>query len=472
MFKKIIPIFLICIVLLTSGFGCKGVSQDVQEKMKPVTLEYWRVFDGPDDFKEIIDSYNLLHPFITINYKKLTYEEYRNALLEGFAADRGPDIFSIHNTWMTEYKEKDLIAPLPAEITMVYPVTKGTIKKEVVAELRTSKSLTLKDLKTNFVDVVSGDVVMKTGNVKEGNLKDDIFGLPLSVDTLAMFYNKDLFNNAGIITPPLYWNKEFQQDVKKLTKQDNKGQIIQAGVALGGGSNIERSGDILSTLMMQNGAIMMDESGRVMFNMVPPALETKNYNPGLDALRFYIDFASPAKEVYTWNKNMGKSLDLFTQNKLAIMFGYSYMLPDIKARAPKLNFAVSKLPQIEGNPQGVNFANYWVEVVAKKSKNINEAWDFVQYLTQAEQAKIYLDHVNKPTALRSLVKDQIDNEEIGIFAEQTLTARSWYKGVDSIANDSIITDMINEALIGQNELIDVINLGASKVQQTIKKQAD
>jgi multiple sugar transport system substrate-binding protein len=137
---------------------------------------------------------------------------------------------------------------MPETISIVYPVIQGTIKKETIPELRTTKSLSLKELKDNFVDVVSYDVILEDGKV---------YGLPLSVDTLAMFYNKDLFNNAGISQTPQYWNKEFLQDVKKLTKQDPKKGIIQAGAALGGSTNINRFSDILSVLMMQNGSIMM-----------------------------------------------------------------------------------------------------------------------------------------------------------------------------------------------------------------------
>jgi multiple sugar transport system substrate-binding protein len=298
-----------------------------------------------------------------------------------------------------------------------------------------------------------------------------------------MFYNKDLFNNAGITSPPPYWNREFQQNVKKLTKQNNKGEIVQSGVALGGSDNIERATDILSVLMMQNGTEMMNDSGRVTFHLRPEKFGDRNYNPGLDALRFYSDFANPAKEVYSWNKSLDNSLDLFTQNKLAMMFGYSYMLPTIKAEAPKLNFAIAPLPQIEGNSETVGFANYWVEVVSKKiltdSKNLAQgsdyakqkldtAWDFLQYATAAENVPSYLDKANKPTALRSLIESQIDDTDLGIFAEQILTAESWYKGSDAIAAEQAMRDMIDDAVVGQKILSDVIQNGAQKVQQTVQ----
>lgn len=150
------------------------------------------------------------------------------------------------------------------------------------------------------------------------------------------------------------------------------------------------------------------------------------------------------------------------------MFGYAYHLPQIKAQAPKLNFSVAKLPQIEGNPSSINFANYWVETVSNKSKNTDAAWDFVQFITKAEQAKLFLNQVKRPTALRSLINEQINDIDVGTFAEQVLTAKSWYKGADAEAAEKIIGEMIDSAVAGQDELNNIINLGARKVQQTIE----
>ena len=463
--RQLIILSLIFAVLLTSGFGCKVVDKETQEAMKPITLNYWRVWDGPDAFEEIFAKYKELHPFITINYRKLRYSEYEKELLDALAEDRGPDIFSIHNTWIKKYQNK--ITPMPYAITMAYPVVKGSIKKEVIPELRTTKSISLKDIKNNFVDAVYDDAVIKIKNDK-GEISERVFGLPLSVDTLAMYYNKDLFNNAGIAEAPVFWNKEFQQAVKKLTKQDTRGQIIQSGVAMGGSANIERASDVLATLMMQNGAQMINEAEQVAFDKIPPALRDKNYNPGLEALRFYSDFANPAKEVYCWNKDFGGSLEMFAEGRLAMMFGYAYHLPTIRAQAPKLNFAVAPLPQIENNTQNINFANYWTETVSVKSKFSDEAWDFIQFATKAESAKSYLDKTKKPTALRSLVNEQIDDMDIGVFAGQVLTAKSWYKGADANAAEKIMEEMIDAAVAGQQKLEEVIRLGASRVQQTIE----
>lgn len=466
--RKISFLLLVFTLMTTSGFGCKLTDKETEQAMQPITLNYWRVWDGPDAFEDIIAEYKKLHPFVSINYRKLRYDEYEEELLNALAEDRGPDIFSIHNTWTRKYQSK--IKPMPATITMAYPVEKGTLKKEIIPELRTTKSITLKDIKNNFVDVIYDDVVIKTLNPKTEIIEDRVYGLPLAIDTLAMYYNKDLLNNAGIAQTPRFWNKEFQQMVKKLTKQDIKGDIIQSGVALGGSSNIERYSDILSSLMMQNGTEMMDDSRNVTFDKIPAALKSSGRMPGLEALRFYTEFSSPAKEVYSWNSKMENSLNAFAQGKLAFFFGYAYQLPTIKAQAPKLNFSVANLPQIEGSTQEINFANYWLETVSNKSKYSDEAWDFIQFATKESQVMSYLEKTKKPTALRSLVSKQIDDMDISIFAEQSLTAKSWYKGDDANTAEKVIGEMIDAVVAGQDEIEKIISLGAKRVQQTVIKE--
>jgi multiple sugar transport system substrate-binding protein len=460
---KGLVLFLLLVFLLTSGLGC-GIKNSAPPKT--ITLKYWRAWDEEDAFNEIIKKYNSIHPNVKIDYRKFRFDEYEQELLNALAEDRGPDIFSIPSTWIKGYQNK--IEPLPESLKLTYLELQGSIKKELVQVQRDDKSLTVRDLRNNFIDQVASDVILKITEPKAKTSSEKIFGLPLYVDTLAMFYNKELFNNAGIAEVPTVWNDKFLQNVKKLTKQNTRGEIIQAGVALGGSTNIERSSDLLSVLMMQNGAVMINDHNQVSFDAIPKDYENQRYNPGLEALRFYTDFSSPAKEVYCWNNTLDNSLKMFEQGRLAIMFGYAYHLPILKAEAPKLNFSVAKLPQIYNSPRTINFANYYVETVSKKSKNINEAWDFIQFATKADQAKLYLAKTKKPTALRSLIDQQLTNQDLSIFADQVLTAKSWYHGSNVLAAEKIINEMIDQAVAGQASLPDVIELGARRVQQTLQ----
>lgn len=455
-------LFLLFAFLITSGAICRGTPVAIQEAMKPANLTYWRVFDDQDAFDEIITAYKAIHPNVTISYRKLRMEEYEQTLINALAEDRGPDLFSIPNTWVREYKTK--ILPMPKSITLPYLVTTGTIKKETTIQLQTTPTLSLRALQTDFMDQVAKDVVLK---YQAGDLpaEDRIYGLPLYLDSLALFYNRDILNANGIPEPPQGW-AEFQQDVKKIAKVDKQGNILQAGGAVGTANNVERAPDILSLLMMQNGTAMTDDNGNATFANIPPGASLPT-PPGEDALGFYTDFSSPYKEVYTWNANMPNSLEAFSSGRAAFFFGYSYHIPQIKNLAPKLNFSVAKMPQIEGN-QEINFANYWVETVSYKTKNSNEAWDFIQFAAKAENAQKYLTKTKKPTALRSLVASQVEDIDLSVFASQVLTAKSWYQGIDAPAMEKIMSEMIENVVAGTQTLKEAIGLAQGRVNQTIR----
>ncbi|OQX71677.1 hypothetical protein B6D52_00660 [Candidatus Parcubacteria bacterium 4484_255] len=175
-------ISLIVVSLVSSGFGCKCVSKEMKERIKPINLVYWRAQDSKDAFSEIIHRFQKLYPHISITYNLIRAEEYEQALLEAWAEDRGPDIFSIPKNWLGKYQTKILPLKLSQEIIMSRQIMAGTIKKEPKIVREKKKALNLRELKEIFVETVPNDVLVD----------NKIYGLPLSLDVLALYYNRDL----------------------------------------------------------------------------------------------------------------------------------------------------------------------------------------------------------------------------------------------------------------------------------------
>jgi multiple sugar transport system substrate-binding protein len=453
--KKLVIVIVIVIVFLTTGATCQNLPAGTSTgKPKPIVLEYWKVYEESFNLSELQAAYQKIHPYISINYKNFTSEEYENELLKAFAEDRAPDLFSVHTTWMKKYQ--NLIAPLPPQVNIAWQVDKGTIKKETFTEVRPQYTLNLRDLRTLFPDVVSDNQV----------INGQIYGLPLSIDTLALFYNRDLLNNTGIASPPQTWD-QFREQVVKLTKLDYKGNVIQSGAALGTAYNVERSTDILSLLMMQVGTPMTNAAGLATFDQVPQGY-SRGTLPAVEALTFYTSFASPGKQVYTWNEIMPNSLQAFMSGRTAFFLGYAYQIPLIRAQAPKLNFEIVTIPQ--AGDQQINFANYWAETVSKKSQHQDEAWDFLVFATtNADSNKKFLKASRRPVALRSLINEQLNDPdllELTPFDNQLLTAKSWYKGKDAKTAENLLKTMISDNLEGALTPEQIISLGVSKVNQT------
>ncbi len=465
-FKRI---FAVLAILSIAGAGCtKGPDAATVAASKKTTLTIWGVVDDIDVYQKILNDYHVLHPFVDLQFRRFRLEEYENELLNAMAEDRGPDVFLIHNTWVGKYMPKIQVMPLTTKVAV--QVVQGTLKKELVYQLNTEQSVTIKQFKTDYPDVVAQDMI-RTVNVStvadKKDLQQRVVAIPLSVDTLALYANKDLLNAAGIATIPQNWD-DFQAAVKKLVKFDENGEITQAGAAIGTGVNVERAPDILAALMMQNGTEMSGPDGTPTFGQIPAALSgQREQPPAYQALSFYTDFADPTKEVYTWNAKMPNSLDAFVQGKTAFFFGYSYHLPTIRALAPKLNLGISTLPQIQNNPV-VNFANYWAWTVSKKSKNTDLAWNFINFMRTPDESKLFLDAAKRPAALRSQLGAQLEDEDVGVFASQVLTAKSWYRGNDPKAADDALVELIDTAIgLDPEKYPQAVNIAVDKISQTI-----
>ena len=359
--KKILTISVLTFFILAlCGFSCQSPTA---KKAEEFSLVVWGVYDNSDDIADIISGYESLHPNITVQYQKKVYDDYQRELFSAFAADRGPDIFFMHNMWLPKYADK--IIPLTAIVPPVFESLQEEARKGCMRGTINPPAqdfIGAKEYYTTYVDVASDDFV----------LDGQVYAVPLSCDSLALYYNKELFKKAkitdppGIPNPPKTW-EDFKDAVEKLTVLDKKGNIEKAGAAIGTTKNINRSTDILTLLMLQSGTQMTDSANTsATFNK-----SAGKYSPGETALQFYTDFANVSKRVYTWNPRMHYSIDSFYEGKAAMMFNYSYHIPTIKAKAAKLNFGVASIPQITGSEVDVNYANYWGFAVIK-NKNQKE----------------------------------------------------------------------------------------------------
>jgi multiple sugar transport system substrate-binding protein len=430
---KISLLLLVFVFLLTSGFSCKLFPKNEPPKKltENITLNFWGVWENNSDFKEIISDFNKVHPNIKVSYRKFRYQEYEQKLLEAWAEDRGPDLYSLPAEWLKKYKNR--ITPQPGKVQLAFQEVKKTLgKTEINTILREVPIIKSFEIKGKFVDTVYNDVI----------IDGKIYGLPLSVDSLALFYNRDILDAAGLPTPPTNWT-EIKEATKKITLLNKDNELAQAGIALGTANNISNAVDIVSLIMMQLNTPMLIGKGVGFFNPASGSKD-KSYLPGIDALQFYTSFADPIKETYSWNEKMPNALDAFISGKTAMIYGYSYELSAIRGRAPKLNFDIAPMTQMQGANKPLNFTNYWVTTVSHKTKNIDAAWGFLNFAASETEVKKYLNATKRPAALRGLLTSQTGEPQLGIFAEQALTAAHWYNGNDPLKMEEIFSELITQ----------------------------
>lgn len=395
-------------VLLIVSNAFVSNQREQANRPEPVELEMWGIWDESEFMREYTEAFRALNPNVTINYRKVPLTNYEDDLIEALAEGRGPDIFATQNFWRPKHENK--ISPLPEKV------------------------MTLREYQERFVDVVEGDYIDPEDN--------QIYGIPLYTDSLALFYNRDAFNDAGFATPPTDW-EEFQNYSEELTFIADDGQIAQAGVAMGTATNVNRPQDIVAALMLQSGAQMNDPSdpNRTTFTR-NVNIDGQDINPAANALEFYTNFANPRFSTYTWNASLDYSTDAFIEREAAMMLGYSYHVDLIKARNPRLNFEVAPLPQISEIGKA-NYTNYWGYSVSIQSEAPAVAWQFLKFLTEPENSQNYFLQTKRPTPRQDLIEVQRDDPEYGVFVDQLLQAKTWVQPDNSVV-DEVFQNMITE----------------------------
>ena len=151
-----------------------------------VEIEYWQyIFDARIKAMDtLIANFQAANPDITVKQTTFPYADYRTKVAAAIPAGEGPDVVQLFYGWLNDYVKADLIQPLPAAN---FPAER--IEAEFSPMVRAMKI--------------------------DGNY----MALPTAVRSLALFYNKRMFKEAGIDAPPATLD-ELIADAKLMTEKD------------------------------------------------------------------------------------------------------------------------------------------------------------------------------------------------------------------------------------------------------------
>ena len=199
------------------------------------------------------------------------------------------------------------------------------------------------------------------------------WGIPFQRSTVVLYYNKDLFKEAGLDPekPPQTWGEQVEF-AQKLTKRDAGGTTTQWGI------QIPSSGFpywLFQGLSTQAGAILANEAGD----------KTAYDDPGVvEALQYWIDLAVKHKVHPPGIVEWGTTPKDFFEKKCAMMWTTTGNLTNVKTNA-KFPFGVAMLPagKKPGSPTGGG--NFYISSKVPKPQQ-EAAFKFARWLTTAERA--------------------------------------------------------------------------------------
>ncbi|OGJ45040.1 hypothetical protein A3J23_00445 [Candidatus Peregrinibacteria bacterium RIFCSPLOWO2_02_FULL_48_14] len=404
--KKIFALLLLTTILLS---GCREKGQVSTTQLPPVTLTFYGLFDDEEIYKPMIEAYESAHSNVSILYKQFTNpESYLELIVNELAEGEGPDIFMMHNSWFPKNYKK--LTPAPAAV----------VTPDVFRSL--------------FVEIAGEELIIPDS----GNL-EQVWGLPLYIDTLALYYNDEHIEDAlpSQGTPSSTWSG-IKEDVVQLNRQDQSFERFErTGIALGRSDNILRAFDILMLMMLQY---------KVGFYTEDLTETTLASDPNaLSALELFTGFGLPSQKNYSWNKYLAdadsgeKELKTFASGKVSMILGYTYTYEDIINEINALtaegedaidinSVKIQEAPQVYDPETSAEtreaFASYFVPVVSRTSQNSETAWDFLAELVSEENLTYYNEQTHRPSALRSLIESQMADPVYGVFAAQVGYAES------------------------------------------------
>lgn len=368
-------LLILILVVSIAGFGRK------ESAPEPAALEMWGATDDAEDWREVLGLFKKDYPHITVSYKRFPTDTYEETLVNRLAEGTGPDIFLMPDTWLIKHRDKLFSLP------------------------KASNPLSPADLKRTFVDDPVARLVAEEG---------DLLGLPIFIDSLALFYNRDVFDAAGIAEPPKTWDAAVEIS-RVLTQVSPEGDILRAGLALGSGKNIDHAFEIVSALIFQRGNTIIRGNRSI-------DLDDK---AGV-ALDLFSSFADSRSKNFSWTSRMPDSLDAFADGTSAMALGFASDMPRIRAKNPHLNFSAAPLPQFSDTPASRTVARYSFPAVSRLSKQGSAAWQFIFYVTGKEPSAAYAAASQRPAARRDLIAAGGKTPEDDVFLRQALIARSWH----------------------------------------------
>ncbi len=375
-----------------------------------VTISLWGSRDTQDVWRKILEDFRIQYPSFTVTYKKISEDAFEETLINALAKGEGPDMVLLPQSLITKHRDK--LFPLPQQ----------------------AFNFDTRDFRNLFADAFADDLIDKEGA---------IIGLPLFIDTPLLFYNKDIFNAANIARPPATWDEVISR-AQALTTRSSAGDILTSGLAIGAGANVERSFEIVNSMILQNTPRQLQKNGSIVFGE-----NTDN------AIKFYTSFATPSQPTFFWTNRLPSSFTMFSQEQAAMAFGTSQDIPAILEKNPHLNLGIAPFPQQANTRFPVVYGEYFFPTVLKTSKNPGPAWQFVLYISAGDGAKTYAQTSGRPAGRRDILSAKAPAPQLDVSYRQSLIARTWRTPDEKTTRRLFI------------ETLDAIASGAARPQEVL-----
>ncbi|NGZ74935.1 ABC transporter substrate-binding protein [Saccharibacillus alkalitolerans] len=397
---------LLVLVLALSGCSSGAGSSDAQGR---TVIRWWDTMTSEATqgaLRQIIADYESAHPDVKIERTYVSFADMKNKLLLGSAGSTMPDI-----VWMDSPDHQSFAAAgILADIT-----------DEVQAWGEADE----------YFEGPWSSTVYEGRN----------YGVPIGSNNLALYYNKDMLNEAGI-EPPKTWD-ELYAAAEKLSKPGVYGFAMTA-------VKTEEGTFQFLPLLYQSGSDLtnFDNPDTVRALTLIDELVANGYM---------------SKEIM--NQKQSDTVIQFSTGKVAMMMNGTWQIPLLRKEA-KVNWDVVQLPADKQSATVLGGEN-WAITDASKHKDI--AFDIIKFASEPEQSKKFLQAAGRLPSREDYLQDPFwqDDPQLKIFADNMSVARARAYGPNYPKMSEAIQLMTQEVIIDMKTPEEAVKDAAAKIEQEL-----
>ncbi|MFI9647642.1 extracellular solute-binding protein [Streptomyces sp. NPDC052040] len=162
--------------------ACGGSDSDSGKSGGPVTITWWDTSNATNEaptYKALVADFEKANPKIKVKYVDVPFDQAQNKFDTAAGSQGAPDVLRSEVGWTPAFAKKGYFLPLD-----------GT-------------------------KALADRAAFQSSLVQQAQYEGKTYGVPLVTDTLALVYNKALFQKAGITEAPKTWD-ELKSDAAKV----------------------------------------------------------------------------------------------------------------------------------------------------------------------------------------------------------------------------------------------------------------
>lgn len=406
--------------------GKESDSSAKENEVVELKFTEWGDLGDADPLLKHIAEFEKANPNIKVTYEPVPGDGYGTKLTTSLAAGNAPDVFLIGEGDYYKYVDKGVVEPLDEYLA---------------------------------ADTEFSTDIFHPGILEQGNINGKQYYLPKDFNPLSLWYNKKLFDEAGLEYPNDNWTwDDLIENAKKLTKKDDSGKLTQFGY------NASKWEYAIYPYLWSNGADITNEDGT-------KADGYMNSPETIAAMEQYIAMSKGTDKVSPTPQDaetLGGDSSMFMTDKLAMMITGRWVKYDLDRT--NIDYGTALIPMgKDGGRNGIIASASWA--INAQGKHKEEAYKLVKWLSGKEAQELYSEGGNSlpatADALDQLKKTEVEEKaiiEMMDYAKKPVTLLT--------SNGPIFTEEFNKAvekiLLEKSSVADALDEAAKAIENKIK----